>query len=37
MFDLTTKAQEGKVFLRLALTDLPRPSGRERDIFGGIQ
>ncbi len=37
MFNLTAKAQEGKIFLRLALTDLPRPSGRERDILEGIR
>lgn len=31
------KIQEGKVTLRLAMTDLPFPKGRETDIFEGLR
>jgi LmbE family N-acetylglucosaminyl deacetylase len=37
MHDLQAKTAEGRVFLRLALSDLPRPKARERDIFEGLK
>ncbi len=37
MHDLGAKHLEGKIFLRLALSDVPRRSSRERDIFEGLQ
>lgn len=37
MHELAAKTLDGRVFLRLALSDLPRSRGRERDVFEGLR